>query len=244
MKDDIKRFIRDHALEETPNECCGIVYQDKETNTLNAIKCKNVAENKRMTFSIDPIGYLEADQLGEIIAFYHSHVNEDEFSDFDIINSEHHEIKFIMYCLKTATFHEYEPKSYESPYIGKDFNLGKQDCFTLGQQYYKKEFDIDIKDYYRGEEWFVTNPDSYDRYYEEAGFKKILDGPIEDVSEIKKHDAILIKCLGMKNPTHGAIYVGNDMILHHQVNCFSRMEYFNKEMKSRTVAVLRHESLM
>ena len=123
MKDDIKRFIRDHALEETPNECCGIVYQDKETNTLNAIKCKNVAENKRMTFSIDPIGYLEADELGEIIAFYHSHVNEDEFSDFDIINSEHHEIKFIMYCLKTATFHEYEPKSYESPYIGKDFNL-------------------------------------------------------------------------------------------------------------------------
>ena len=242
MKDHIKKHIRDHALDESPNECCGILYQDKESLELKALRCNNLAGNKKMMFSIDPKDYLRASKLGEIISFYHSHVNSSNFSDYDKIQSEQHEIKFIMYSLKDQKFNEYAPKGADSYYIGRDFCLGKQDCYTLGRDYYKNELDLNIKDYDRGFEYSSTNPDLYEKHYSDEGFIIVSEGPVEDLSILKKHDAVLMKCYGKRNPSHGAIYVDNNLILHHQVNCYSRIEEYNSEFKKRTTHVLRHES--
>ena len=242
MKDHIKKHIRDHALEESPNECCGILYQDKESFELKALKCNNLADNKKMMFSIDPKDYLKASKLGEIISFYHSHVNSSNFSDYDKIQSEQHEIKFIMYSLKDQKFNEYVPKGADSYYIGRDFCLGTQDCYTLGRDYYRNELDLKIKDYDRGFEYSSTNSDLYEKHYSDEGFAIVSEGPVEDLSTLKKHDAISMKCYGKRNPSHGAIYVDNNLILHHQVNCYSRIEEYNSEFKKRTTHILRHES--
>jgi len=242
MKDYIKKHIRDHALEESPYECCGILYQEEDSLRLKALRCRNIAENKRMMFSIDPSDYLKAANFGEIISFYHSHINSSEFSDYDKIQSEHHEIKFIMYSLKSQKFKEYEPKGCESFYIGRDFCLGKNDCYTLGRDYYKEELNIDLPEKERNFEYITSNPSWFTDGYSEEGFKTVLEGEVTDGSILKKHDAILMKCYGKRNPSHGAIYVGNDLILHHQINCYSRIEEYNKEFKKRTTHVLRHES--
>lgn len=244
MKDSIKKHIREHALEESPYECCGILYQENGTLELKALRCKNIAENKRVMFSVDPSDYLKASNSGEIVSFYHSHVNSSNFSDYDKVQSEHHEIKFIMYSLKDQKFREYEPKGIESFYIGRDFCLGKNDCYTLGRDYYKKELGVDLPEKERNFEYISTNPNWYLDFFEKdsRGFKKVLEGPVTNISALKKHDAILMKCYGKKNPSHGAIYVDNDMILHHQINCYSRIEEYNQEFKKRTTHVLRHES--
>ena len=244
MKDSIKKFIRAHALEESPYECCGVVYQNKNNLKLEALRCENTAENKRVMFAIDPKGYLEASRKGEIISFYHSHINSSEFSDYDKIQSEHHEIKFIMYSLKDENFHEYEPKGYESPYVGRDFCLGKQDCYTLLRNYYKRELGLDLPDYDRGFEYIFTNPNWYLDFHkkDEQGFSLILEGAMEDISVLKKHDTILMKCYGKRNPSHAGIYVGNNLILHHQIGCYSRIEEYSLEFKKRTTHIFRHES--
>ena len=249
MKDHIKKHIRDHAAEESPHECCGILYQNKDSLKLEALRCKNIAENKRMMFAVDPKDYLKASRLGEIVSFYHSHVNSSNFSDYDKIQSELHEIKFIMYSLKDQKFHEYEPKGCESFYVGRDFCLGKNDCYTLGRDYYKRELNIEFRPHKMptvDHDYMATNPNWYLEHYEalgpEKGFSMVLDGPVTDISVLKKHDAILMKCFGKRNPSHGGIYVGNNLILHHQISCYSRIEEYGTELKKRTTHVFRHES--
>ena len=73
---------------------------------------------------------------------------------------------------------------------------------------------------------------------------KVVDGPINDSSGMKKNDLILMKYYGKKFPTHGGIYMENDLILHHRKDCYSRIEHYNNVFKSRTTEVVRHESLL
>jgi proteasome lid subunit RPN8/RPN11 len=247
MKEQIKLEIKKHALDETPNECCGILLQNEKKSSLEIFKCKNMSPNKAEQFSISPGDYLKASKKGKILAFYHSHPSEeDSFSEYDKLQSEQHNVKFILYCVKKKSFHEYEPKDYVSSYVGRDFELGVNDCLTLGIDYYKNECNIKVKNYYRDRNWFIENPNSYQEHFEEEGFIKILNGPLtkKDLPKIKKHDFLLMKYLGKNFPTHGANYVGNGLILHHQINCYSRIEPYNGVFLERTVGVLRHESLL
>ena len=110
----------------------------------------------------------------------------------------------------------------------------------------ENECNIKIKNHYRDRNWFIENPNSYQEHYEEEGFIKILDGPPtkKDLLKIKKHDGIMMKYLGKNFPTHGAIYVGSGLILHHQINCYSRIEPYDGTLLERTVGTLRHESLL
>jgi len=248
MKDHIKKHIKDHATEESPYECCGILYQDKDSLKLGALRCKNIAENKHMMFSIDPKDYLKASRLGEIISFYHSHINSSNFSDYDKIQSEHHEVKFIMYSLKDRKFNEYEPKNCESFYVGRDFCLGKNDCYTIIRDYYEKELNVDLSFYEdervkeRNFEYITSNPNWYVDLISVSPFEVVLEGEVTDISILKKHDVILMKCLGKRHSSHAGVYVGNNLILHHQVSCYSRIEEYNTEFKKRSTHVLRHES--
>lgn len=244
MKDVIKREIKKHALEEAPNECCGILLQNHLTKNLEIFRCQNSAGNKAVHFSISPSHYLKASLKGDIIAFYHSHNSESDFSDFDKMQSENHNVKFILYCVESKSFSEYSPTKCPSSYTGRDFRVGVSDCLTLMIDYYRREGQIEIKNYYRGQNWFLENPDCYEKFFEEEGFVKILDGPITDTSSIKKHDGILMKYLGKNFPTHAGAYVGNDLILHHQANCYSRYEIYNEQFKQRTVAVIRHKRFL
>ena len=247
MKERIKQEIKKHAIDEVPHECCGILLQNENENSLEILKCENSSAHKANHFLISPRDYLKASEKGKIIAFYHSHCSEeDSFSEYDKLQSEQHNIKYILYCVEKNTFHEYEPKNYTSPYVGRDFELGVNDCLTLGIDYYKNECDIQIKNHYRDRNWFIENPNSYQEHYEEEGFIKVLDGPLtkENLPEVKKHDAVLMKYLGKNFPTHGAMYIGDGLILHHQIGCYSRVEPYSDTFLERTVGILRHENLL
>tara|TARA_Y100000593_G_scaffold95106_1_gene199794 strand:+ start:10815 stop:11552 length:738 start_codon:yes stop_codon:yes gene_type:complete len=242
MIDEIKKQIKNHAIEELPNECCGLLLEKEPTHELKILKCENNSINKKSRFSISAKDYLEASKEGTILAFYHSHNSEnDHFSEYDKAQSEGHKLKCIMYCLNKNSFHEYVPNNFKPSYMGKDFELGKNDCFTLIRDFYKNEYDIEIKNYHRDHKWPIENPDYYEANYEAEGFVKIFDGPINDTSKLKRGDLILMKPFGKKNPSHGAIYMDKDLILHHQVNCYSRIENYNNSFKQRTVLTARHK---
>lgn len=244
MKDLVKKEIKQHALDEAPNECCGILLQNELTKNLEVFKCRNTSGNKSKHFSISPSQYLKATLKGKIIAFYHSHNSENDFSDYDKTQSEKHNVKFILYSVGNNSFSEYTPQKFLPSYVGREFQIGVSDCFTLVRDYYLEECGIEINNYYRDYSWFIKNPNSYEQFYQKEGFVEVFAGPITDTSGFKKHDTILMKCLGKIFPTHAGMYVGNGLILHHQISCYSRYELYNEQLQNRTVKILRHKKFL
>jgi proteasome lid subunit RPN8/RPN11 len=107
LNDMIKKKIKEHADEELPNECCGLVISSNGDRTL--MKCKNVAQNPRDNFQIAGKEYIEASAAGKIIAYYHSHP-EDEvgvFSESDKAVSRGHGISLILFSVKNKKFLQY-----------------------------------------------------------------------------------------------------------------------------------------
>lgn len=100
ISEEIIRGIYKHAVEEYPNECCGIVTGNGEKQTLH--QCVNIQNelhaedperhpgDARTAYAIDRKEadkiYADAAGRGEtIMAFYHSHIDCDAyFSDTDI----------------------------------------------------------------------------------------------------------------------------------------------------------------
>ena len=107
LTEDIKKDIANHAGDELPNECCGIIYELK--NKYYSKRCLNDAVNKKNNFRIKPSEYLEISNLGKITAYYHSHPDDKigVFSDADKKISKAHGLPLIMYCVKKDKFLEY-----------------------------------------------------------------------------------------------------------------------------------------
>ena len=100
------RDIKGHSLREFPNECCGLILA--HDGDAKSFECKNASSNKRSNFSIDPKDYLEAQKRGEIIAYYHSHTNQNEnFSEMDKLFSDSNKLPLILYSFKNNKFSIY-----------------------------------------------------------------------------------------------------------------------------------------
>tara|TARA_B100000959_G_scaffold279199_1_gene338928 strand:- start:1742 stop:2071 length:330 start_codon:yes stop_codon:yes gene_type:complete len=106
LENDIKTKIKEHSIDEHPNECCGLVLSDGKREWIH--KCKNIAKDKKNNFDICPIDYIEATKIGKIKAYYHSHPdNNYELSDMDKKVSLFNELKLIMYCVGKDRFLEH-----------------------------------------------------------------------------------------------------------------------------------------
>ena len=77
----------------------------------------------------------------------------DEFSEFDKIQSLAHGLPSILYGVKKDRFLLFKPEDYRDPYVGRAFQIGTQDCFTLLTDYYKNELSINFDSFKRGELW-------------------------------------------------------------------------------------------
>ena len=98
--------IKSHSLREFPNECCGLILSHE--GNAKSFECKNISDNKRSNFSIDPKDYLEAQKQGEVVAYYHSHTNQNEnFSDMDKLFSDSSKLPLILYSFKNNKFSIY-----------------------------------------------------------------------------------------------------------------------------------------
>ena len=233
---DIKQQIKTHSLGEYPNECCGFVVSDSVNKNI-VFPCKNISQNSKIHFEIDPEEYLRASSAGEIVAVYHSHPNgSSKFSEFDEQISNGLELKSILYSVKEDKFNEYQPGDYANEYIGRKFEIGKSDCFTVMKDFFNKELNIFINDYFRDQDWQDKTPRIYDDNYEGEGFIKIEDGTL------KKYDCILFKFL--KHTEHIAVYLGNDLILHQPRGRDSLVEKYSGPLKRRVSYIIRHKSLL
>jgi len=239
----IKNAIKSLANKRGFEEVCGLIFFNEKDYKFDVFPCKNYANDRKNNFSISPQDYIKCSTLGKVTACYHSHINDSlEFSEIDKNNSNMYNIYYILYNVKLDKFNFYAPREQNNKYIGKPFILGISDCFTLMKEYAWNEEKISIE--FPRDIIYPRNltdiKDLYENNFKEQGFLK-LDKNVK----MQKSDGImmLFPSVSEKYPTHAAVYIGDNLILHQPFNSFSCVNIYDNFYRKHTSYVLRHRSL-
>jgi proteasome lid subunit RPN8/RPN11 len=235
----IELEIKSHAILEMPEECCGLIVSD------SSYPCRNMSAEPKNHFLLSPEDYLSISKKGEIKAVYHSHLENPEFSQFDMQNSEFHKLPLILYCIKTDVFSIYRPQGFQLPYLGRGYVHGKVDCLTLIRDFYSHDKNVFIEDMthpYRFVEDKKNHPDNTKSYSILLDY--FITNNFIEVKEVKKDDVLLIRTPFIPSPVHCGILRDNNTMMHHPFQGVSCLEPYSNFWKSRTVHIMRHRSLM
>lgn len=239
----LRRAMRQHAADEYPNECCGIVANGEY------IPCRNVSTQKDM-FQIHHEDLADAEDKGAIQAYVHSHPDgTSKPSELDLHQIELHQKPWVIIGNDDIAIHK--PFGYKAPLIGRNYYHGWQDCFAIVRDFYQREFDIFINDYPRVDKWW-ENPHTQSLYLENfanEGFKQV------DINQLQYGDVILCKVQPTEHINHAVIWlgdkhdlkseqttpcVGTNLILHHPYNKKSCREIFGKMWLDTVIMAVRH----
>lgn len=237
----LKSQIKQHSLEYSNEEVCGFILSNNQI-----VKARNTSFNKSKNFSIHPQDYISAENSGNIVAIYHSHPSKnDKFSEFDKLSAQNHNKPYIMYCIKTDTFHEFYPEGYTNKYIGLKFDYKLSNCFTLIKDFYKNELNIEIYENENIKElkdkWYEKNSNLFDEMWK-------LNTSFFDVNnkdETKKYDVLCFNYFDMtKSAHHLGIYLEDDTFLHHPHHQYSKIDILDEQYKRKITNIIRHESFI
>lgn len=230
----IKEAALAHAKQESPKESCGLVTIVKGKRRY--FPCTNLAETPDEHFVLDPAEYAAAEDKGEIVAVVHSHPTTNHApSPADRVACEKSGLPWYVVNPNTEQWGYCEPEGFELPYVGREFVHGLVDCYSLCRDWYKREWGLELRDYNRRDQWWDRGENMYLDNFMKEGFHEI---PLAD---LERGDAVLMQ-LSSPVPNHAAIYLGDQMVLHHiQGRLSSRDVYGGYYLKS-TAKALRHES--
>lgn len=235
LSEDLKQAIMAHALAESPRECCGVLVDvDGE---LEYVGCRNMADHPLQQFAIHHQDYAKAEERGEIVAIVHSHPFASvEPSEADRTACEASGMPWIIVNPQTEAMHQFAPEGHEAPLIGRTFVYGVHDCYSVIRDHYKRELGIALPDVDREEfGWWKNGKNLYVEQFERVGFVDVHDAP-------RKHDCFLMQVQSNVS-NHAAVYLGDNLILHHLVNQLSRRDIYGGYWMQHTSHVLRYRTL-
>jgi proteasome lid subunit RPN8/RPN11 len=249
LSDSTKDDIRAHAKECYPNECCGVIIADGEGQAVR--RCRNASTEPAHNARTNAEDVRKAEDEGEILASYHSHVaSSPEPSPADKTDSEKNQLPVVILSWPADIWAVYQPCGWRAELLGRPFVHGVLDCYTLIQDYYRQELDIELPDFERPDDWWTPAYDSerkarglppLDLYldnFEKVGFVPAHGAP-------RKHDVILMQ-VRSERPNHAAVYLGDGMMMHHLMGKLSCRHPYVTDRGAyalATRAVLRHRSL-
>ena len=224
----------EHAREVFPAECCGLVVVVKGRERY--WPCLNLATDEDK-FILSPADYAAADDAGEIVAVVHSHPNLfPDASMADLVAMEASGLPWHIYALPLDRWHSYKPKGYEAPLVGREWCYGVLDCYSLARDWYAEKMGLKLGDYERRGEWWNKGLNTFVDNFMNEGFVAM-----EPEAEPQWGDALLMQ-LQSPVPSHVAVYVGNDLILHHLRDRLSSRDLLSGYYQKNTTHVLRHKS--
>ena len=234
LPDSIKAAALEHAKAEFPQESCGLVAVVKGRRRY--FPCRNIADTPDEHFVLDPADYVAIEEKGEIVSVIHSHPKTNHApSQADRVACEKSGLLWYVVNPQTEAWGYCEPEGFELPYVGREFAFGIVDCYSLCRDWYKREWDLDLKDYERRDQFWLRGESLYMDNFANEGFRKI---PLE---ELQPGDAILMQ-LNAPLPNHAAVYLGDQMILHHLQGRLSSRDLYGGYYLKNTACALRHES--
>lgn len=123
-----------------------------------------------------------------------------------------------------------------SDLIGLEYIPGRQDCFSIGRQFFAKHFGLQIKNYARPDRfWEDPQLDLYQLYRRE-GFQLVPD-------DVIKIGDVLLCSLNTSIATHACIVVADNEILHHPPGGLSVVERMRPRWTGRATNVIRHPAV-
>ena len=234
LTDAICAEILEHAKQEDPRECCGLVAVVKGRRRY--FPCRNIADTPDEHFVLSGEDYAQVEDQGEIIAIVHSHpVTNPAPSDADRVACEKSGVPWFIVNPKTEGWGHCKPDGFELPYVGREFVFGMVDCYSLVRDWYQREWHLSMADFDRRDRFWERGENLYVEGYKSQGFRQV---PFE---ELQYGDAILMQ-LFSELPNHAAIYLGDQQILHHVQGRLSSRDVFGGYYVKSTAMVLRHES--
>lgn len=237
MIDAIKEEALAHALRDAPREACGLVVIVKGRERY--VPCRNLATGDNH-FELVPEDYADAEDLGEVVGVIHSHPNGGcNPSEADQVSCERSGLEWHIVGLPSGQWASIRPTGYKAPLVGRVFSHGVLDCYTLIRDYYFETLGIVLPDFYRPDNWWnkrVRGDDVLNLYmdnFAKAGFVKVTRPP-------QKHDVFLMQ-VESDVVNHAAIYLGDEVILHHLYGRLSSRDAFGGYWQKHTIHVLEHQ---
>lgn len=228
-----------------PHEACGLLVFTAAG--LCYWPCRNLAPESRDRFVIDPEDWIAAEDAGEVLAVFHSHPDATAHPSLtDRIACFKSGLPWLIAAWPGGAIVEIEPGASASPLVGREFEFGVQDCYTLIQDYFLRELGITLPDYDREDDFWVPKRrddgtwqggrELYLEGFESAGFVAVDGQP-------RKHDVILMN-VAADVSNHGAVYIGDGLILHHLYGRLSTRDPYGGYWLRCTTKVLRHRQLL
>lgn len=218
-----------------PAEVGGVIVS-RSLRDLDVIQVPNLSSNpNRVRHS--PAELQRIDQETPIQAHWHSHVNQPATpSQADRVSCAASGVPWMICSYPSGVFQVIQPIAEEMPLLGRVFTHGVIDCYTLIKDYYKQVRKIDLPDFYRPDDWWKTpGLDIYRKNLNEAGFSEIKF----DLKDVRQHD-IFLMTIRSKDPNHGAVYLGDGMMMHHFQDCLSQRLFYSQYWQHRTSLIARY----
>lgn len=249
--DKMNTKIQVAAISAYPGEACGLVISTGK-NKFEVVECKNVADDKRNYFVMDAEDQIKAEELGDIVGVWHNHVERPaDASEADKAGCEATGVPWFITALYRGELEEpnwsfsetkvITPSGFAMPYLERPYVFGVFDCWLLVRDYLKREFNVelDVLPELHIPRWWESNVDILGDNYKSQGLVRLEEG-----TEPQNGDVFFMQ-FGAGVPNHCAVYIGDDMILHHQQDRLScRSIYGGGHYFKHTTHHMRHKDLM
>lgn len=121
---------------------------------------------------------------------------------------------------------------------GLPFQHGTSDCYSIARNFYKDNFDLDLPDFARPENWWEKGLNLYMDHFYDAGFRILDIHPRDWIPG----DAFLMSILS-NTTNHCGMYLGGNSMLHHLYGQLSSVVTYSNPWRNRTTAVVRHKDI-
>jgi cell wall-associated NlpC family hydrolase len=221
----VERIV-EHAREDAPHECCGVIQRGRY------IPLPNTSPDPTRAFAIDFL-----DLPKEFDAVVHSHPDGTRgASALDIAQQAAMGVPWVLCVLRSNGRSEvfaWGDQLAREPLIGRAFRHGTTDCYGLIRDWYWIERGIVLPDFPRDDSWWDHGQDLYVQGFARAGFHHAAGEP-------QVGDVLLFQ-MGAPVIQHGGVVVEGGMMLHHLVGRLSGREPWMAHAGSLRM-VLRHAS--
>lgn len=237
MREKLLSAIREHVTAEYPREACGVVIQSGRKQIY--ISCANTSENPEDHFTMSMEDYRAAENQGEVLMIVHSHPDVPQLipSEMDRIQCDHSGVEWGIMSWPDGDWCTISPRE-DRDYSGRPWVLGHADCWTLIMDYYQREFGIALKNWSVDREWWTDGKENrYDDNWETEGFVEI------DRADVLPGDMIMMQ-LSAPVTNHAAVYIGDNLMLHHNFGNLSTRVPYGQYFRDRTVRIVRHKERM